>query len=283
MIRILKPSDIPSKLATNGLAQNRINCRAYEMNKNLFIYKGKKPKKDKHPKKTMPCKENIYGCRETVKPILLKAQNYKCCYCERFFLAANLHVEHYRPKTRVRQAKHEEVLYPGYYWLMYDWDNLFLGCHECNSTHKGDLFPLENQLSRARSHRGKITREKPLLIKPSDDARLHIKFNLYGQPEPLSLMGARTIEDLGLLRDSLVKARLRKLIELLYIRSEIEDSPPQTTQNARRKLAHAKRRLKEAVSPLAEFSAMAGDVLNKNFDTIEHLLNLEKILKSLSK
>ncbi len=273
MIRIIKPIDIPEKLRIDGVAQTRRDCRAYEANKHLYISKGKKPKE------TIAYDQEIYGCRKTVKPILLTAHNYKCCYCEKEFVAANLHVEHFRPKTRVKQALGESVLYPGYYWLMYEWDNLFLACHGCNSSNKGDLFPLNNERARTRSHKGSISREQPLFIKPSDDARLHITFNLYGQPEPLTPLGDRTIINLGLLRDDLIKARLKRLIEVLKTRSDIEDNPSPANSRAARKLALNKRLLRQARSPLAEFSAMANDVLDKTFDTVEHLLKLEAMLK----
>lgn len=276
MIQINKPVEIPMKLQTDGVAQTEKDKKYYEAKKHLYISKGKPTAKP------IEYNREIYACKKTVKPVLLIAQNYKCCYCERYFLAANLHVEHYRPKTRVKQANGEAVLYPGYFWLMYNWDNLFLACHECNSSNKGDLFPLENPHSRARSHKGYLSREKPLLIKPSDDARNHIKFNLNGQPEPKTSIGDRTIIDLDLLRDSLIKARLRRLIDVINIRSYIEDNPAPVTQGKRRKLAFNNRQLNNAMSPLAEFSAMSNDVLSKKFDSVEHLLNLERILKSRS-
>src|SRR5215213_1261774 len=211
MIRIIKPKKVPVILNTDGVNQTKIDCKAYNLEEASYISVGK------FPLKTMGANRDIYGCRKTVKKVLLTAQNRKCCYCEKSFIPANLHVEHYRPKTRVKQALKEPFYYPGYYWLIYNWDNLFLGCHSCNSSNKGDLFPLGNPGDRARSHKekNKISQEHPLLIKPNENPHIHIGFDIDGQPYPRSLRGKKTIEDLGLLRDELIKDRLKKLIDII--------------------------------------------------------------------
>ncbi len=52
----------------------------------------------------------------------------KCAFCESY--CEQLHVEHYRPKSK-------------YYWLAYSWDNLLLACPTCNSS-KGNRFEVFN-------------------------------------------------------------------------------------------------------------------------------------------
>jgi uncharacterized protein (TIGR02646 family) len=277
MIRIVKPKSVPEKLKVDGRNKTKENCRAYSVDRNSFISEGKTPKR------TMPADNKIYGNRKEVKALLVKAQNNKCCYCERDCTTANLHVEHYRPKTRVKQALMAKVHYPGYYWLTYEWNNLFLACHECNSTHKGDLFPLADGSIRARSHREKLSNECPLIIKPSDQPRSHIRFNLFGLPEPLSPEGDQTIRDLGLLREDLVRTRLEKLVDILAFRVILENAEKAPrTATSRQQVIIANRRLKEAVSPNAEFSAMAEDVLSQTFNATKHLLKLQAKLKKLA-
>lgn len=54
-------------------------------------------------------------------------------------------VEHFRPKGGWRQSPGQPIEQPGYYWLAYEWSNLFLACGPCNSRHKRNLFPLTDQ------------------------------------------------------------------------------------------------------------------------------------------
>lgn len=276
MIRIIKPRKVPEKLKSDGVRKTKEVCRAYSADPASYISQGKLPKN------SIKSDQGIYGNRKKVKPFLLAAHNFKCCYCERNFFAANLHVEHFRPKTSVRQALKSNVLYPGYYWLTYRWENLFLACHECNSSNKSDLFPLVDESKRARSHRQQISVECPLIVNPSSDPRKHIRFNLFGQPEPITIEGDQTIRDLGLLRESLVKARLEKLIELLFDRVALENlRKAPATLHSKTQIELLERHLNDAISPRAEFSAMASDVLSQVFDTTAHLLRLEQLLISI--
>ena len=282
MIQITKkPRRIPDKLRTDGVTQTKLNCKAYNSDKVSYISVG-----NKAPLKKFEGDNKIYGCLKTVKPILLTAQNWKCCYCQKDYTSANLQVEHYHPQTRVRQAKGEKYLYPGYYWLIYSWSNLFLSCRDCNGpANKSGLFPLVDPNTRVRKHtdKHKISQEQPLLIKPDEDPRPHIRFNIYGQPypQPGSLKGKKTIEDLGLLRDDLIKDRIKKLINLLSYKVTVElfESQPEN-EGLEKAAALASKRIEEFRADGAEFSAMINDVLDQNFDTKDHLAKLEVILKT---
>ena len=54
------------------------------------------------------------------------------------------------PKGGTRQtADEKEMKVPGYFWLAYAWQNLFLACQLCNQRFKKNLFPLENPDERA--------------------------------------------------------------------------------------------------------------------------------------
>ena len=57
----------------------------------------------------------------------------KCAYCESHIGAADWDVDHFRPKGRVT----ERADHPGYYWLTYEWENLYPSCNNCNQHRRG--------------------------------------------------------------------------------------------------------------------------------------------------
>lgn len=128
MIQIRKPQKAPLVLTTKGKAQRRKMCVQYARGVREFDFDLR-----------------IYA-HSTVKRALEKAQYDKCCFCETDFAAvAYGDVEHFRPKKGYRQSVREKLVKPGYYWLAYEWSNLFLSCERCNQQFKKNLFPLLNQ------------------------------------------------------------------------------------------------------------------------------------------
>ena len=207
-----------------------------------------------------------------MKQELLQAQHEKCCYCETIFQATYPGaVEHFRPKGAVRQERGQRKQYPGYYWLAYDWNNLLVSCHDCN-TAKGTLFPLVDDGARARSHYDDVDAECPFFIDPSrEDPRLHIRFR-GAAVEPLTCKGRSTIPGLDLRRWHLREARMKELNRLrclrdsVQIRGELEDIlAPDEFEKGKKVLDKAvlkwKREIDESMLPTAEYSAMARDFL----------------------
>ena len=112
-----------------------------------------------------------------VKAALEKLFHYKCAYCERP-LGEDWDVEHFRPKKAVAESPG----HPGYYWLVYTWDNLYPACRYCNQLRRDarlwdepstlpaagklDQFPLEDESARAMSHEENLAAEAPLLLDP---------------------------------------------------------------------------------------------------------------------
>jgi uncharacterized protein (TIGR02646 family) len=118
----------------------------------------------------------IYGGK-TVKNALIKIQRGKCCFCESSLHAQHGDVEHFRPKGGWMQEEKDKLSEVGYYWLAYDWENLFLACQKCNQTFKKNFFPLENPTERALDHTHDITKELHLIINPSiDNPQKHLLF-----------------------------------------------------------------------------------------------------------
>jgi uncharacterized protein (TIGR02646 family) len=204
MIRIVK-GRAPKKLLTDGVTKTREHCKRYNTNSAKY----------NRGDATFEFSANIYG-HPTVKAALEKAQSGKCCYCEVFIETpyALSHVEHYRPKAYSQQARKGPKNYPGYYWLVYDWSNLFLACHFCNSGNKKNLFPLRHEARRARNHHGNIHLEEPLIICPGgpEDPRNHIVFH-NEVPVGKTPAGKITVDVLGLDRPK-HESRLRLFQQL---------------------------------------------------------------------
>lgn len=107
-----------------------------------------------------------YWGEKDVRATLYRMHHKKCCYCERIRdEIRETDVEHFRPKTEV----HGVPKHPGYWWLAYTWDNLFFSCKCCNQT-KNCHFPLINPRRRAFEPADPLTRCRPLLVHPCDEA-----------------------------------------------------------------------------------------------------------------
>jgi uncharacterized protein (TIGR02646 family) len=123
-------------------------------------------------------KSALYGGK-TVKEKLKELQHDKCCFCEaRVSVVSHGDVEHFRPKAGWVQQEKDKLSKPGYYWLAYDFSNLFLSCQICNQKFKKNYFPLANPASRASNHKKAITKERPLIIDPGkSDPTKFLTFN----------------------------------------------------------------------------------------------------------
>ena len=124
---------------------------------------------------------NIYGSND-VRAALEKLFYDKCAYCESKISGTHdWNVEHFRPKGRIAERPEE---HPGYYWLTYDWYNLYPACQHCNQGRKdkprwGDLryattggkadqFPIEDEQTRAMHPTDKIANEALIKLRTSN-------------------------------------------------------------------------------------------------------------------
>jgi uncharacterized protein (TIGR02646 family) len=159
---------------------------------------------------------------------LLTLFNGKCAYCESDIESTQPgDVEHFRPKgrvvddafkpIRVCHPKWGDIDHPGYFWLAYEWKNLFPSCIDCNryrkhgndpnsGAGKADRFPVENFRATLPDEEHK---ERALLIDPSAlDPNDHLEFLESGIIKPKTDVGEATLKYLGLnRRETLVKAR----------------------------------------------------------------------------
>jgi len=139
-------------------------------------------------------KREVYA-HDLVRAALEALFHGKCAYCEtKVTASSDWPVEHFRPKGRVA----ERPDHPGYYWLAYEWTNLYLSCTLCNerrrdrprwgdcrlagSGGKGDQFPLEDENRRAMAPGDDLRSEKPLLLDPCrDDPNEALSYNGLGE------------------------------------------------------------------------------------------------------
>lgn len=162
-----------------------------------------------------------------VRAALEKLFNGKCAYCNSEITATDdWNVEHFRPKGRVAERND----HPGYYWLTYEWKNLYPSCTHCNQRRKdkpiwGDLryanaggkmdqFPLEDETTRAMSHEESVNQEKILLIDPSNgNPELLLSYDITGQIISVreNLRGLVTIKICHLERRRLRNRRREKM------------------------------------------------------------------------
>lgn len=250
MIRINKPASPPAILSGRGQTATAALRAAYEGDKREFA--------------ESDFDKAIYGPR-AVKDALRQAQHDKCAFCESSVSHVSYgDVEHYRPKAAVTQAEVEPLKRPGYYWLAYEWSNLFFCCQLCNQRFKRNLFPLRRPNRRARSHRGRLSREEPLLLDPSTtEPTAHLTFQRETAiPVSSSLEGQTTIDVMGLNRHELSGKRrvhlellddLRAALEAFRDRQRTTGLSP-VEQAALQRLEG---RLSHHVSPQAEYSSMA--------------------------
>lgn len=249
MIRIAKPRQAPVVLTTRGESKSRTMKAAFTRAPDAYLKGDKK----------FTFESGIYG-HKSVKDALIKAQHGKCFLCEsKVIHIAFGDVEHFRPKAGYRQKESDELGKPGYYWLAYEWSNLFFACQICNQKFKKNLFPLSSPARRAVSHIDDIKRETPLLINPVDEDPL--SFISFREEIPFPIENNRrakaTIKLLGLDRPELNEVRLDRYRKLKALFSIAQLGLPES--------AEAQAVLDDAVDAHAEFSSMARAAIAARF------------------
>lgn len=247
MIRLSRPAEVPEPLRTRGAVARAALEAAHGRAQRDFAFDS-----------------SIWG-GAAVKDALRRMQHDKCAFCESSFAHIQYgDVEHFRPKAAVAQKAGQPLERPGYYWLAYEWSNLFISCQLCNQRFKRNLFPLSAPARRARDHHADIDREKPLLIDPVQiDPALHLTFH-EERAVPLKRRGpgTTTIDVLGLNREELLARRrerldllkeLREALRLFEARERAGGLAPEELAF----LVRLRERRGRYIRPEAEYSAMA--------------------------
>ena len=148
----------------------------------------------------------------SVRRDLSRMHNGRCCYCERLRdEKRESDIEHFRPKARIAEEGPDE---PGYWWLAYEWTNLFFACKACNEEFKKTQFPIRGV--RATCPDDSLEEEMPVLLDPAQDpVDTAIGFDWIAQAQTVWVCGVGEDEEramntarlIGLNRPRLLKER----------------------------------------------------------------------------
>lgn len=203
---------------------------------------------------------------------LLSQFNNKCWYSEAQESVSSIHVDHYRPKGRVKQklcAEPEE----GYWWLAFDWNNYRI-CGQLLNVKKGDLFPICEGVRCTPANPVSLELEAPTLIDPRKDETRLISYEK-DEADCIAVVAAgvvdsdfarakMTIEILGLnIRPRLNEKRNEFWDKCMMKIDEYQHA--QGPQALRQVLqASATSTLKEMIAYSAEFSSISEACIRKN-------------------
>lgn len=273
MIRIHKPASPPAILVSAGKRRRSEHSRDFTRSRAAFLC----------GERTFEFDRSIYS-DASVKRELIAAQHDKCCFCEsKVSHITSGDVEHFRPKAACRQGVDAAIERPGYYWLAYEWANLYFACEQCNRRAKGSLFPLVDPAHRARSHHQarRVGREAPLFLNPGvDDPEVFIA---YRDEVPFAIAAnpraAATIAALNLGRDELSERR-RDRLGALQVSCLVIEAARGGTRRLPRDLVEAATRVVAASSrDDAEYAAMSRAALRARFGPhLRFPLSVESLL-----
>lgn len=137
----------------------------------------------------------------------------KCAYCEAAVRTSDGEVDHFRPKGGAVNLNGEKSP-EHYWWLAYEWENLYLACRECVVA-KGNKFPVKGRRAEIDTDWAEIELEKAILLDPcADEPEKHLVFSDEGIVTGATERGEVTIDILSLNRSSLVGPRAAEIKSL---------------------------------------------------------------------
>ena len=148
------------------------------------------------------CKDQTIG--KALQELFLN----KCAYCESAFKHSSgaVAIEHFRPKIQAVNLN-GEVSSSHYWWLTYQWSNLYLACDTCTSM-KRNRFPVKGKRAPVNASEADVEREKALLLDPCrHQPEDHLVFESTGEVASKTEEGKATIKICGLNRLTLIRRR----------------------------------------------------------------------------
>ena len=158
----------------------------------------------------------------------------KCAYCE-------TPIKQFEPDSGIKMLAEIDCFRPRfnavdlngkidkkhYWWLAYDWDNLYLSCPDCYAS-KSTRFPVKNGIRLEEDQSPNEGLEIPLLMDPCNPndfppkGKQHLVFQKDGNVVGVTEKGKTTIDVLGLNRTQLIKDRKIAVKEFLAICAQIK-------------------------------------------------------------
>lgn len=193
------------------------------------------------------------------KPHLHKLFYGKCAFCENTIGLKEMDIVWFRPKSDALGMKGQTDP-EHYWWLAYEWDNLYAACRECGR-HKGNRFPVRGGRAKKQATGEALKEEKRLLLDPCD-ARpfIPLSFEPTGKVVGNIERAQVTIDVFALNRGTLIRARRRvaekvDVIAKRYIElAKIPEAARSKSEEDR--LDKIRQELKRQSDPRKAFSAM---------------------------
>lgn len=202
--------------------------------------------------------------------------NNKCAFCECWLTDNNRRIALFRPLRNSLQKKGGVPDPVHYFWLLWDWSNLYAICRDCRDN-QGSLFPTENErVTPDASHLERenaahyFVQEKPVLIDPTQEAPAkHIVFGENGEIKPRggSGRGETTIQIFELNRAPLRQARAEEARRLKDLWRQARDL---TIQNNGIVDSHAKESIDQLLAECENQKPFAGMKRQLLLDWINH-------------
>jgi tetratricopeptide (TPR) repeat protein len=196
-----------------------------------------------------------------VRNALIELFHGKCAFCETGIASSQaIPVGRFRPELQTID-KNGELFPDHYWWLMFEWTNLYLMCSECYRM-KGTRFPILGPRAKFGERGEALLTEQPLLLDPCvDNPQEHFFYDPEGNVGSSTRQGQITIEVFGLNRHSLIEERKALLEHYRRIKKRIlslvESSGKQENQDIVELLAG----LKQAGQPDQPFAGMMSQFL----------------------
>ena len=188
----------------------------------------------------------------------------KCAYCDRrLSKTEKFLVDHFRPLADARQLRGPSSS-DHYWWLAYEWGNLYPSCPECRKSKK-TFFPVKGTRASEGATGEELLKETALLLDPCYDNPEDL---LYFMPDGRVYPGgnrrtpdidaekaATTIKVLGLNRKSLVKGRAHAWEEVAAVCRAIARRRHRLVAGTGAPMSQPKNRLRKALEPWLPFAA----------------------------
>jgi uncharacterized protein (TIGR02646 family) len=215
-----------------------------------------------------------------VRKALERLFHGKCAFCETNYSAVSLmDIENFRPKGGAIGTDGKLSLYH-YWWLAYEWFNLYPACAECNRS-KGSRFPVDGERAPLRANETEIRKERALLFDPCVDyPESDLVFAIDGNVASSSVRGRTTIDTYNLNRSALVTRRMMYGASLKLQWERVTDLKMQKSRAS--ELDRELRVLSKYLAPDSEFIAMCRSFLQQwSFDFCKLHPKLGKTFDSL--
>jgi uncharacterized protein (TIGR02646 family) len=188
----------------------------------------------------------------------------KCAFCEkRFSKSETVVVSHFRPTGHAKQVGGTSSP-DHYWWLAYEYDNLYPACAECHR-HKGTIFPVKGQRAAEGQVGADLRREPALLLDPcNDNPQEFLYFLTDGRvlaagkgrnPVARTERANVTIDVLGLNRQELVKGRASAMEEVAAACVAVAGRRPRLLAGTGAPMSHPAARVKRLLAPWLPFGA----------------------------